>query len=1055
MMMNRLNNLDVDDDNNGASIENDNDAGDGGHISNCDSEPPAHRPDADFVMRNGSSKIEAPTSHNLNSLAQRGDTNNNDGRPSELDVKLPATTVANGAVQQPYTRGRQPYRNATADLPSSDGFVPLRFVHVPNNENGAAVIDATKRAPSVPDLPVLSDETLRDKETGGRREQFEERLRRAHLRLNSDAESSVTRYRSKSTPSRGMWAKRSQSESGKAKNTEVLERLASHRGSHHWCINYGDANLLHTDSRQLEADTNGFNTLSSIEQHDENGFGSLPQPPAVIVSAGATSPGQDSSENNIAADVGTPNSVIGNASVKSSDGSDHVRNLSSCGVSSEVEAILEPPPPPPPATEKERLVERERQARHETERARRRHLALLRERRLDESGDLVENEGSDHVGPLGQVSFDEGLQPAPEFVGENALALDLPVGSSSVASSISMPRPPLPPPPATERERLVERERQARLETERARRRHLAVQREQQLQEEEENGSNSESLDTPVDGVVTTLPRTPEENNEESGIASPSPEVQNTDTEAHNLSYPMERFLERADDEEGPSAVPIDSSAAEATLPYTMELFLAENAVAAPSGDSMTEVERNLEPIGGDDIDVLQADNDPLVVTPAVQPTEVDADTNLDEIIPAAPIEASGGGANDLASSSGSATSNIEIGSLDENENSANTLTDNDVPSTSSVDDIGAENSVAGNVDPSTSRVSISPSHESFNSNDHPPRLTEADIAQLAEVEHASIGNAAPQSDRYEPSEPSVVGRGALDRAFSVATQTTVIESVTDPPSLDRGASAFGGINESEGSWNVTRVDSVGSIQTTSSGTSGGASSASIEAMPSGNSSAVSDYNENDHPTSEGLSSHSLSRSTSSDEILQMHQLTEADIVTMREIDYASVGNAPPHSVRDERLSESSIVAERSGRRPTTTITEIGSIDEESLSHDKPENASVEAMPSDHSMPSECGDNDSDAMIVYQASDMGSSASIEALPSIDGLDNYGSIAENPIPDAEEFTAAGTDNYDIESAPLLRNSHPVDRCDSRDKEATPKGKKSISLSLFIAINSCLT
>mmetsp|Transcript_29155 Transcript_29155/g.55292 ORF Transcript_29155/g.55292 Transcript_29155/m.55292 type:complete len:81 (-) Transcript_29155:403-645(-) len=49
----------------------------------------------------------------------------------------------------------------------------------------------------------------------------------------------------------------------------------------------------------------------------------------------------------------------------------------------------------------------------------------------------------------------------------------------------------------------------------------------------------------------------------------------------------------------------------------------------------------------------------------------------------------------------------------------------------------------------------------------------------------------------------------------------------------------------------------------------------------------------------------------------------------MADIDYASIGNAPPASVRDERLSESS-VTERSGRQfgITTPITEISSIDE-------------------------------------------------------------------------------------------------------------------------------
>ncbi|KAL7531475.1 hypothetical protein ACHAXR_007282, partial [Thalassiosira sp. AJA248-18] len=988
-------------------------------------------------------------------------------------------------------RGRQRYRNTIIDrLPSSsDAFVPLRFVHVPNNQNAADPLDATKRAPSVPDLisyfhnrhnreeegvsmPLLSDETLRDKERESRREQFEEvRLRMAHFRLNSDAESSVTRYRSKSTPSRGgMWANNgSQNQSGNAKSIARPSsgHYCNNRGTGDVDAGNGETSLIHANLRQLDkADLgNGFRTLRSVDPPD-NGFGSSP-PSALIDATNETSPGQ------------SPNNILASSSVKSFDGSRRIRTLS--GASSEGHAIPEPPPPPPPATEKERLVERERQARLETERARRRHIALLRERQLEENGDDVENEEDSDHGDLGQVSFDGGLQSAPEFVGDNAMILDLPPGNSSVGSSISIPRPPLPPPPATERERLVERERQARLETERARRRHLALQRERQLDEDDcierndltpndvdrhslersENYGSSLMPDSPPDGVATALPQTTEVNSEENSNAPSATsgeysnhaqtQVQTIDTEANSLSYPMERFIAEG---ERPSMLPIDTSADAsaadndtATLPYTMELFLAENAVATPNDGTEQSV-------GGNDINARQA-NDDSIEPQIVAPTTASLDHETTPVIetPESPIEW-GEGVNDLGPPSESVASIIASneGSLDGEDNVQNIRNDNHVPR--------VENSWEDNSSPS--RTSIVPSHESFDSNPHPSRLTEARMTQLAEVDNASTGNAPPQSVRDEPSESSVVGGlGAfLGHAHSVATQTTVIESVTEA-SESRGAIAFSDINESAESLNVVRVDSEGSIQTSTS-TPGHASSASIEAMPSSDSSDDSD--DISHPSSPGISdslSHSVAPGShpSSDNISQMPRLTEADVVALAEIDYASIGNAPPHSVRDERLSESS-VTERSGRQfgITTPITEISSVD---LS-DRSENASVEAMPSVHSdnsieaMPSEHGDRDrmhdsDDEMIVYQASDMGSSASIEALPSIDleheaGLFNYGAVNVLHDPLTEEFTTGIDDcEQDIESAPLLslkREERSLsDHFDSREKatsnEPTPK------------------
>ena len=123
----------------------------------------------------------------------------------------------------------------------------------------------------------------------------------------------------------------------------------------------------------------------------------------------------------------------------------------------------------------------------------------------------------------------------------------------------------------------------------------------------------------------------------------------------------------------------------------------------------------------------------------------------------------------------------------------------------------------------------LPPSNDSFDAIPHNPHLTEEDIAHLAEVEHASIGNAPPQSIRDEPSEASVVGGVPLDHAFSVATPPTVIESMTEASEVNR---LVGSHNERE-SLDVIRVGVSGSGLSTPTGSDGGASSASVEAMPS------------------------------------------------------------------------------------------------------------------------------------------------------------------------------------------------------------------------------
>ena len=124
-------------------------------------------------------------------------------------------------------------------------------------------------------------------------------------------------------------------------------------------------------------------------------------------------------------------------------------------------------------------------------------------------------------------------------------------------------------------------------------------------------------------------------------------------------------------------------------------------------------------------------------------------------------------------------------------------------------------------------------------------------------------------------------------------------------------------------------------------------------------------------------------------------------------------------SVRDERLSESS-VAERGGHHhfSTTPITEISSVDD-SLSNQRPENASVEVMPSEHSDQSDIDEPEEEDTI----------ASIEALPSID-LENESATHQYGAIDAANVShySAESLSEDIESAPLLSAR--------RDGRATP-------------------
>jgi hypothetical protein len=499
----------------------------------------------------------------------------------------------------------------------------------------------------------------------------------------------------------------------------------------------------------------------------------------------------------------------------------------------------------------------------------------------------------------------------------------------------------------------------------------------------------------------------------------------------------MERFLENTNEGRS-SLLHIDSPAVEndSVLPYTMELFLAEHAIIVQRADS-----------GGSETNENKDHNINGYVEPA---SRVVASINQESLI------------DDVDDDDIQMIQSIEH-----------------VPMTNIRGiDHRSENSWISH-EASSSPTSSSPTSHALSQDlfdtSSLPRLTEADIAQLAEVEHASTGNAAPQSVRDEPSEPSVVGRGAyLDHAFSVATQTTMLESVTEASACPL-ESAFSDINESVESLNVYRVGSVVSISTSASD---GASSASVEAMPSR---ATSDSSHS-HSVVMGdeLSQSEAPGSHSSYDDTGIYRLTEAVIVTQAEIDCASIGNSPPHSIRDDRLSDSSIT-ERVGRQSMNISTRIGEhivvgdlrVAADSGEHDtlsnQNDNASVEAMPSVHSdhsieeMPSEQNNGIGDLCdnsIMYHPYGVGSSASIEALPSIDqendgGFNDYeANYAENihGDPSTEIFRTTIGDNFDadIETTPLLssrRDGRPHSRSDdcflSPDGLNTSRGKSAMT------------
>jgi hypothetical protein len=752
-------------------------------------------------------------------------------------------------------------------------------------------------------------------------------------------------------------------------------------------------------------------------------------------------------------------------------------------------------------------------------------------------------EGMDNESVNGTASVEARSVPtAPEFVGENAVVRHLPTqrdhhvevgimgaesrerydadtiqmpesvtngsnldedvrGEISVSSSSSMassnasvgtgshrrvPEPPPMPPPATERERLVERERQARLETERARRRHLALLRERQETDGdlEEDGSDSGRSQNDITLTAThNEDVTPQSVLNQEAIVVSVAAGQTVDADANPLSYTMERFLETlGDDERSEPPVANETPQVESNttmLPYTMELFLAENVVVGPEG----EVEVVPQPETAVDGDDNNGGHDAVSTTLDFEEGIVaDEFTNHfrvespDRLQQHASLNQPVDSLEETTVVQGQVPSSLRqtLSSSSEEHQSTRHSSEQDVtdavlhqntstesmypPSPSQLEDVIPSVRRSDTEISSPSRQILNMSTESSsNTNPHVTRLTAAGIAQLDVLDNASTGNAAPNSERDEPSESSVIGGGSgfAGHAFSVATQTTVIESVTETSKGSKSECPRAVLNQSSDSVNIILVEGGGSVS------AGG--SASVEARPSSESNATGGGSDAMTGQSSSAMIESMLQSesnTSSDDDLQL--LTEAGIAQLDVLDNVSTGNAPPHSVRDEsRLSESSITGrgQLSVMTPITTESESvddhNSNDDNSLSSqsvmlDGAGNASLEAMPSDdesdhrtvHSiegMLSEHGDqsfhdinNDSheDDLVVYQASDMASSTSIEAFidlgseqgdmhHSSNQIDHhdYGAV-DNLHREQTVENETGTYDWDIESAPLL-------------------------------------
>ena len=930
-----------------------------------------------------------------------------------------------------------PGRQLNRSFISSPLSVPLRFVHVPNSQR----LSNTNRTPSVPDfasfypnhynynqsqttqqhdqIQHLSGEALRNADAAAEQmEQFEERLCRAQLTVLRDRDVGIaTRIRSRSTPSRGA-SRQMRSEEEMRRRALWLQHVVSGEvDNHNPEAKEEESNIapaLHHQSADSDhIDLQGRSAASDLE-HSIDSHNVQSTLPAAPTTHSLEVERSQSNEDTITSPLQNENPS----------------SVSSSSPFPDTHLIPRPPPLPPPTSERERLVLREREARSETERARRRHLALLRERQLDstlamdreESGDastrnirptsvgsldLVELAGNysrdnnvdvenavlassdDWIHPTIhlmqgvadfrdiehesthniQVTEPEMPQSSPVNVmiiqsrGNDALRLDnldyggaenlinhtfshtansisiASVGSTSNRSGISPP-PPLPA-PSSERERLVLREREARIETARARRRHIALLREQNNCLDEEEGdvvNNSDFLDATL-------------------IDEEEP-CDEAATQLHN-NWVMERFLETLGEEErntltadGLTADGNLALAAESTgLTYTMELFLSETAVPGPSGDVAARVITDTEGADTEHVcsqhaqsHLVSTNQDCISRHESVGSNESDAQLVGNEITNVQSTSEShmsnDGSVEDLGAHY-RVSNNIQ----DSNQFSQ----DRQSHSESSIDDaasltINNSQSILQSADDSSELSSSTPQI---------PRLTEADVAQLTEVNHAIIGNAPPQF---------------RDLGFSVATETTAIESVTETSESSIGEFNQGVVHQRSDVDQVIRVSSLRG------------SNVSVEAMPSIDSVVDSD-SDHSHILSDSSSSELHSSPHSSE--LESHLSSDEESQIL------------PPSVRDERLSESSILGR--GHNIRSNYSDSIFVDQSaglSLLDTVTANASVEAMPSVHSvhsmsqdsvdaMPSEYGHSVHEDDNETVDEDLGSSTSIEALPSLD------------------------------------------------------------------------
>ena len=399
--------------------------------------------------------------------------------------------------------------------PATPGGIP-GYIHVPASPAGGVV-----RTQSVSDLAAaagaantvpLSDVALRDKGRMSRREQFEERLRRADLRLDHGAAGTAgddggeggTKYRSKSTP----LTRRGRQGGGRA----VYEHRFADEVGRHAPANAGGGGAA-DESPGTDRDRRPPDLAAELPAAADG------------LAAAATSAGGSSSA-----------SVAGGSHRSVSD----------------LRAVVEPPRPPP-VTEKERLVERERQARLEAERARRRHQAVLRERRLEgDGGDGDGDGGADLLlDSFDAADTEDRTMDAGDAAVDAMLSLDLHEFET----------------------RFIVAERGG-----------------QELGEADNSvpateGNFDSSLEPPVAAMLERFL--------EDGVSNDV------------VNLPVD------DDDVGRDADHESSSA----LPYTMELFLAESSAVAVGNDEIYPDQEGYEPdeAGMVDVDEVESENDAAI----------------------------------------------------------------------------------------------------------------------------------------------------------------------------------------------------------------------------------------------------------------------------------------------------------------------------------------------------------------------------------------------------------------------------------------------------------